>query len=606
MTTATKLSLGFGALITLLIVSNVVVIWPSQSIDDEIMAITEVGRPRRAATRSIQVGVLTFALAVRTYGQTSDPIHREEAVVAIADVEKNLEEYVRLAQTDRHRSDGERFRARWATLKERGQAIINGPERFYSVEEWNDLTASRNAVMNFLNDEMLPESLASFEASRDLGMSKVKAIQRFVIIFSIFCLIIAVVLSQAVGRAVVRSENEIQRRRELLRATLTSIADAVVTTDTDGRITSLNLAAEHLTGSTQDEAVGKQLSAVVKFIDKITGDEAESPALLALRDGKYVSSDSVLLATEYGTKIPIEDHAAPILDPKGDVVGNVLVFRDVTERKLHEQEMNTIQEELELRVSHRTFELAETHAELVKEMEGNAVAEKMRIELLGRIVSGQEDERRRIARDLHDQLGQRLTALRLKIASLKDAAREDVILTPKINRLQEIALLLDSEVSYLAWELRPSALDDLGFAAALGAYIQEWSTHFDIPADFQAAKIPKRRLNEQMEIHMYRIAQEALNNVAKHSAAKQVSVVLERLDERLILIIEDDGIGFVPKKIAVPEKSGRGLGLLGMKERATLVGGEVEIESAPGSGTTIFVRIPLVPPMTSRMTSKIV
>ena len=593
MTTAKKLSFGFGALIFLLVMSNAAVIVPLQAVDSEIRAMAEIGRPRRAATQSIEAGVLSFALAVRTYAQTNDPAQQKEAEDAIAEVEVHHAEYVRLAETERQRQLGEQFLPRWRLLKELGIAIANGQSRFYSEAEWKELIDSRKSVMKLLREEMMPESLASYEDRKQIAISKVQAIQRFVVIFFILCLIIAIVMSQAVGRAVVRSEKEVQSRREHLRATLSSIADAVVTTDTDGRITSLNQAAQHFTGSTEAEAIGKKLNSVLVFIDEATGMEVESPALKALREGTVVDSDSALLATRYGTQVPVEDHAAPILSPKGDVVGSVLVFRDVTERKLHEQKLIRIQEELDVRVQHRTYELAETHAELVKEMKEHAIAEQKRIDLLGRLVSSQEDERRRIARDLHDQLGQRLTALRLKLASLNAAAGENEILTPKINRLQEIALRLDAEVSYLAWELRPTALDDLGFAAAVGAFVEEWSQHFEITADFQAAKMPKRRLSPQIEIHLYRIAQEALNNVAKHAGAKQVSVVLEKRDNRIILIIEDNGTGFVPGKISVPDRSGRGLGLLGMQERATLIGGEVEIESAPGNGTTIYVRVPL-------------
>ena len=593
MTTATKITLGFGALILLLVISNVAIILPLQSVDGEIRAMAEVGRPRRAATRSMESGVLSYALAVRTYAQTNDPAHQKEAEDAIAEVEAQHAEYVRLAETERQRQFGEQFLPRWLRLKELGSGFIYGTVRFYSDAEWKEITDSRNEVMRLLREEMLPESLASYENRKQIALSKVEAIQRFVVIFFVLCLIIAIVMSQAVGRAVVRSEKEIQSRREHLRATLSSIADAVVTTDTDGRITSLNIAAQHFTGSTESEAIGKQLSSVLVFTDEETGSEIESPALKALREGTVVDSDRGLLATRFGTQVPIEDHAAPILSPKGDVVGSVLVYRDVTERKLHEQELIRIQEELDLRVKHRTYELAETHAELVKEMENHALAEQKRIDLLGRLVTSQEDERRRIARDLHDQLGQRLTALRLKLASLNAAAGEHEVLTPKINRLQEIALRLDAEVSYLAWELRPSALDDLGFVPAVEAFVQEWSRHFEIPADFQASKIPKRQFSPQMEIHLYRITQEALNNVAKHAGAKQVSVILKKRGDSIILIIEDDGTGFVPGKRSIPDKSGRGLGLLGMQERATLIGGEVEIESAPGSGTTIYIRVPV-------------
>lgn len=593
MTTAKKITLGFGALIVLLIISNVAVILPLRSVDDEIRAMTEVGRPRRAAAKAMEVGVLSYALAVRTYAQTNDSEYQRTAEDAIAEVEAQYSEYVRLAETERHRILGDQFLPRWQAVKEKGRAITNGGMRFYGEAEWRSLTDSRNELIRFLREEILPESLADYDARKQIATGKVYATERFVVIFFILCLIIAIVMSQAVGRAIVRSEREIQSRREHLRATLSSIADAVVTIDIDGRITSLNIAAQHFANLTEAEAIGKQLNTVLEFTDGETGTAVESPALKALREGSVISNDSVLLATRYGTQVPVEDNAAPILSQNGDVVGSVLVFRDVTERKLHEQELIRIQEELDVRVKHRTYELAETHAELVKEMEGNAIAEQQRIDLLGRLVSSQEDERRRIARDLHDHLGQRLTALRLKLASLNAAAGEHEILTPKINRLQEIALRLDTEVSYLAWELRPTALDDLGFASAVGAFVQEWSRHFEIPADFQVAKIPKRRFTPQMEIHLYRITQEALNNIAKHAGASHVSVILKIRGDRIILIIEDDGKGFVPGKRSAPDKSGRGLGLLGMQERATLIGGEVEIESAPGSGTTIYVRVPL-------------
>lgn len=560
----------------------------------------EVGRPRRAAARGLEAGVLSYALAVRTFAQSNDPEQLKAAEAAISEIEAQHFEYRRLAETERQRILADRFVSLWLELKETGQAITGGPARFFGEAEWKQMTERRYAVMNLLSQEILPESLASYENNKQIALSKVAAIQRFVVIFFVLCLIIAIVMSQAVGRAVVRSEKEIQGRREHLRATLSSIADAVVTADIDGRITSLNLAAQHFTGSTEAEVIGKQLSSVFTFVDEETGMEIESPALQALREGSVNNSDRVKLATRYGTNVPIEDHAAPILGPDGNVIGSVLVFRDVTERKLHEQELLRIQDELDVRVKHRTYELAEIHAELVKEMESHAIAEQMRIDLLGRLVTSQEDERRRIARDLHDQLGQRLTALRLKLASLNDVAGENEILTPKINRLQEIALRLDAEVSYLAWELRPSALDDLGFVPAVAAFVNEWSRHFEIPADFQSAKIPKRRFGRQTEIHLYRIAQEALNNIAKHAEATRVSVVLEKRDDRMILIIEDDGKGFFPGRLAVPERSGRGLGLLGMKERAALIGGDLEIESAPGYGTTIFVRVPFAEPGKSK------
>jgi len=593
MKTSTKLTLGFGALIVLFILTEIAVIVPLQSIDEQIKAMVDVGRPLRLAARNLESDVLAYALSVRTYAQSGEPRFQKEADAEAEKIDANLADYTRLAETERQQKLAADFVPRWQQLREKGDAILYGGDRFYSDEEWHQFTESRIALATLARDQMMPDALENYDNRREMAVGKVDMIQRFVIILFILSVVIAIVMSQAVSKTILRSETEIQSRREHLRATLTSIADAVVTTDLEGKVTSLNLAAEHLTGWKQDEANGKLLVSVVRFIDEATGDEAESPALKALREGTVVSSDSVLLVTRYDTHVPIEDHAAPILSPKGETVGSVLVFRDVTERRLHARELEKSYEELDVRVKHRTYELAETHAELVREMGEHAIAEQKRIELLGRLVSGQEDERRRIARDLHDQLGQRLTALRLKIASLKDAVGEDEVLKPKIDRLQAIALRLDAEVSYLAWELRPSALDDLGFAAAVGVFVKEWSRQFEIAADFQSAKIPKRRLKTDVETHLYRITQEALNNIAKHAAAKQVSVVLEKRGDRIILIIEDDGKGFDPAKLKGIDRSGRGLGLLGMRERATLIGGELEIESATGRGTTIYVRVPL-------------
>ena len=190
-------------------------------------------------------------------------------------------------------------------------------------------------------------------------------------------------------------------------------------------------------------------------------------------------------------------------------------------------------------------------------------------------------------------MGQRLTALRLKIASLHEIAPGSDAFTPRVERLQEIAELLDSDVSFLSWELRPATLDDLGLLETVVAFVKEWSRHYGISADFHSTGLPKERLDREVETHLYRITQESLNNIAKHAEAKQVTVQLERRDERVMLIIEDDGKGFDPAKKRTSRKTGKGLGLIGMSERAILIGGEIEIESAPGKGTTIYVRVPL-------------
>jgi len=214
-------------------------------------------------------------------------------------------------------------------------------------------------------------------------------------------------------------------------------------------------------------------------------------------------------------------------------------------------------------------------------------SERARTELLAKLVFAQEDERRRIARDMHDEFGEQLTALALRIAALKEACADRADLAGQVAALETIARRLDHDVDQLVWELRPTALDDLGLRAALANYVQDWSQRADIPADLHTTGLLDDRLSTEVETTLYRIAQEALNNIAKYSRARHVEVILERRADCVLLIVEDDGIGFDVAERA----NGAGFGLIGMQERATLIGATLEIESAPDQGTTILVRI---------------
>ena len=157
-----------------------------------------------------------------------------------------------------------------------------------------------------------------------------------------------------------------------------------------------------------------------------------------------------------------------------------------------------------------------------------------------------------------------------------------------IDALQAIAHQLDQDVDHLVWELRPTALDDLGLRAALANYVQDWSKRVGISAHLHTSGLLDVRLASETETTLYRIAQEALTNVAKHSRAENVDVILERRPDSVLLIVEDDGVGFDPGDT---RKSTQGFGLLGMQERAGLVGAMLDIESAAGKGTTVLVRM---------------
>jgi len=227
-----------------------------------------------------------------------------------------------------------------------------------------------------------------------------------------------------------------------------------------------------------------------------------------------------------------------------------------------------------------------THFDLTERK--RAEAERARTELLTRLVFAQEDERRRIAREMHDQFGEQLTALALAIRGLRDASGDNAGWRAKVDGLEAIAQRLDRDVDHLVWELRPTALDDLGLRAALANYIQDWSNRAGIAATLHTSGLLDDRLAPDAETALYRIAQEALTNVAKHAKATNVDIILERRTDSVLLIVEDDGVGFDP---ATAGGASQGFGLLGMHERAGLVGATLEIESSAGQGTTVLVRM---------------
>jgi signal transduction histidine kinase len=220
-------------------------------------------------------------------------------------------------------------------------------------------------------------------------------------------------------------------------------------------------------------------------------------------------------------------------------------------------------------------------------------SEEARRQLLRQLVTAQEDERRRISRELHDQMGQHIVAIVLLVNSLKDFSRAEPAITARFAQLEDVAHQLSLQVDNLAWKLRPTELDDLGLHAALGNYVGKWSKRYQIPVDIHSVSLADQRLTSEVETAIYRIAQEALNNIIKHARAKYVSVILERRGRHVFVIIEDDGCGFDVEGLSAADAGQRRMGLLGMEERTAVVGGTLHIESTPGAGTTIFVRIPL-------------
>lgn len=217
-------------------------------------------------------------------------------------------------------------------------------------------------------------------------------------------------------------------------------------------------------------------------------------------------------------------------------------------------------------------------------------AESVRERLVGQIMVAQEEERRRIARELHDGIGQTLTSLAVRLRSLEEASMQEEAAS-QAKTLRTIAAGAVDEVRRIARGLRPSVLDDLGLDEALRQYAREYQQAHAVVVDVQVEGGTIKRLPSAAETTLYRIVQEAMNNVARHAAAGSVSVVLHGAETMVTAIIEDDGCGFeVRDDGLLPE---RGLGIQSMRERAALLNGTVEVESSLGKGTSVFVRIPL-------------
>lgn len=218
--------------------------------------------------------------------------------------------------------------------------------------------------------------------------------------------------------------------------------------------------------------------------------------------------------------------------------------------------------------------------------------EALRQQLLEELITSQEEERKRISLELHDETGQALTSLLVRLTTLGNSSRlKDV--KEKVGELKMLVAHTLEAVQDLSLKLRPRVLDDLGLATALERYLRTCAVQYGLAVDFQMVGPWDGRLPSYIEINLYRIIQEALTNVARHAEATSVSVLLERRGTSVIAIVEDNGKGFHLDEVLSSAEEKRRLGLYGMEERASLMGGRLTIESSLGAGTTLFVEIPL-------------
>jgi signal transduction histidine kinase len=288
----------------------------------------------------------------------------------------------------------------------------------------------------------------------------------------------------------------------------------------------------------------------------------------------------VAFLNESARKIASGNLADPVPVPGEDELGMLARSFDAMRQKL-KASLDRIQEwnrELERTVQERTGELE--------------VAREIEAELLRRLISAQEEERRRIARELHDDTSQSLTALVLTLDTISLSPTLDDKLKTRVAFMKSITVNLLEGIRQMIFDLRPAMLDDLGLVPAVSWYAEQRLKPSGVRVAVESSG-GERRLPQGIEIALFRVAQEALTNIVKHAGAESALIAVDINDTEAFLEIEDDGRGFNPREATRPSEKGQGLGLLGMKERVAALGGTISISSREGHGTSVKVHIPL-------------
>lgn len=320
----------------------------------------------------------------------------------------------------------------------------------------------------------------------------------------------------------------------------------------------------------------------------------ENPSAFEVCGRMAIDQEGCLFETIHcrqdGSRFPVEI-SAQVINP-GYETFYLMIIRDITERKAAESALKEARDTLEQRVRDRTADLEALNEKLCGEVETRRRAEEELRALSVKLAETEESERRRLSRELHDRVGQNLTALNFNLtATMNQLGAEPVPVAA--SRLKDSQKLVEETISCVRdvmADLRPPLLDDYGLAAVLRWYCREFSRRSGIQAVI-ASDTYASRLPLSIELALFRIAQESLSNVMRHSRAAKVAVDLEATEESVRMSIFDNGVGFNPEDLGSPRGQKSGWGMLGMRERAEMAGGRLQVVSAPGKGTRIIVEV---------------
>jgi PAS domain S-box-containing protein len=458
-----------------------------------------------------------------------------------------------VARSERHGEfAGSKLTVDFAGRAEGVEGLILGTDRFGVGYRW---AWRRSELTRWFVIVGVPLTVLEAPRKRALATYTVASVSLFAIAFAL-SFYLGGRLSQSVG------EMGIDRNptREEFSILFESAPNGVLVVDGEGLILLVNERMERNFGYSRDELIGQPVEMLLP--ERLRGGHG------ILRRGFNASPEARPMGAgrklfgrrKDGSEFPIEIGLNPITTRNGTFVMATVV--DISMRVLSQKRLS--------------------------------VALTERDDLRRRFMQAQEDERLRLAHELHDQTGQSLTAALLELKTLESQLKSEG--RDRARMLRKSMEQMGKTLHRIAWELRPSSIDELGLTIALGNYISDWSQQYAIETDFHCRDEQLDRIADEKRTAIYRIVQEGLTNIAKHARqATSVSIVIDRMDSLLQLTIEDNGPGFeIDPTIETGDERRRGrLGLAGMRERVSLLGGELEIESSAGAGTTIFARIPL-------------
>ncbi|APV44752.1 PAS domain S-box-containing protein [Dehalogenimonas formicexedens] len=375
---------------------------------------------------------------------------------------------------------------------------------------------------------------------------------------------------------------QIDEQRRLLQNTLDQLPAGVVIRDVGGTLVMANSQFSVIFG----EPPGNENTFDLNRSFHRDGKKylaGEWPMNRTIATGKAIDNEEVDIVRGDASRATISASTSPIRNDAGQIIAYVGVFRDITDSKRAEGAIQELNATLERRVEQRTRELESAYADLSEQLKLRAKAEESLRSLSSRLLSIQEEERRTIARELHDQTGQSLTVLKLMFGRADRMAPEEMkpILKDTGNLIADII----KQVRSLSLSLRPGILDDLGLVPAMEWLFKQLQSQADLLVHFEHGEISG--LSTEMNTVIYRITQEALTNIMRHAGVKEAWIQMSVADRGLYLRIEDHGRGF-DTTVSNPST-----GLSAMRERAALLGGSYNLESSPGRGTVINVVLPL-------------